>query len=788
MVKRLIKSWWIPMVILLCAGIIVILDIPSWQSLDMNRLNDVHQTTYVYDESGEVAAELHAGENRVLLTFDEIPKHVRNAFIAIEDARFYEHPGIDILRMGGALIRNLQTGSYREGASTITQQLIKLTHLTSEKTLSRKAQEIWISLQLERRLDKDSILCAYLNTAYFGKGAYGIEAASRVYFDKTCAELTVSEAALLAGVVKAPGNYAPHIDFERSIERRDTVIRAMRKEEYLTEDEAEIALKEKIVLVEEDRLQADGDWYIDGVLTEAANVLDCSIEEVLSGGYRIYSSLQPAMQNAAELLYRSAEYFPGNAEDGTVPESALIALNPENGEVMCMIGGRNYATRLGLNRAMQIKRQPGSTFKPISVYAAAIDFLNYTPLSLVNDTARDFGGGYSPSNASGREYGIVTLRQALTKSMNLAAVDLITKTGIETACMYAQRAGIELNENDYNLSIALGSLSTGVSPAELSAAYAPLVNGGSSVEPHTIRKIENKHGEIIYEYTGEASHVMTEQSGRMIISMLEEAAQSGTASQLAAVEFPVAAKTGTVGYVNGGNTDAWTVALTPSVSIAVWLGFDRPDNDHILPEGTTGGGYPARLAAAFLKCTSSVSNGGMFRIPDGMTRVLLDRAAIDEYHMPMLAGEHTPTEYLIDEILSCAKIPVLTSDLWNAPKQVEHIYLQTSESGNPIVSFIVPDSNARYRIIRDIDGIQTEVGCVEGKAGEYLSFEDTGLLSGGIAEYRVVSQHKRFYSLGRIWESEPSESAIFRPQSFLEKMINQGSLQSEEGSFPLFPQ
>ena len=766
--------------------LIWLLDIPSWKSLDMDKLVNPSQTTVVYDADGQAAAGLHNGENRVVVSVEEIPMHVKNAFIAIEDARFYEHPGIDLWRICGSLVNNLKAGAFVEGGSTITQQLIKLTHLTSQKTLSRKAQEAWLALQLERQVEKDEILGMYLNAVYFGNGAYGIETAAQTYFGKSCRELSLLEGALLAGIIKAPGSYAPHINPEKAKERCTLVLNAMVREEMISREEADAAAQGRIRLAESDRGLDEGSWYVDWAFKEAGEVLSCSTEELLSGGYRIYTALSPVMQMAAEELFAYASYFPGNASDGTRPEAAMIAVNPKNGEIMCMIGGRSYETRRGLNRATQIKRQPGSAFKPISVYAAAIDFLGYTPVSMVNDAARDFGGGYTPSNASGNEYGTVTLRQALARSMNLATVDLLTQTGIDAACMYAKRAGIPLVESDMNLSIALGSMTEGVSPAQMSAAYAPLANGGYRVTPHTVRRIEDLYGRVLYEHRAEHEYVMNEKSARMLTSILEDAVEYGTAKQLASVGFPVAAKTGTVGYTTGGNRDIWTIAYTPAVSIAVWQGFDQPTTEHILPDGVTGGSYPAKLAAAFLKQTKELSDGGAFVIPDGMQEVLLDVYALTHLHTPMQAGERTPSEYLLPEILPDEDIPVLTSNLWDEPRQVETIYVQTNHDGKPVISFVAPDSFAQYRIIREEDGVQTEVGCIEGTAGEYLTFVDETFDSTGSVSYCVISRHKGFYECGSIVESAPSETAEYQAAGLLERILWRNRQNEQADEVPLF--
>lgn len=777
----------------LCAGLaaalglavmIWLLDFPSWKQLDMKRLTEMSRTTTIYDREGREAARMDGGENRVPVPISAVPEYVKNAFIAIEDARFYEHPGVDVRRIGGALLSNIRAGSYREGASTITQQLIKLTHLTSEKSLSRKAQEAYLAVRLERQIGKEEILELYLNTVYFGRGAYGIEAAAQSYFGKSCGGLTLSEGALLAGVIKAPGTYAPHIDRAAAVKRRSLVLNAMVRTGFIDEETAEKASLEEIRLAEPEAQESEG-WYTDWVLREAAEKLSCHVEDVLSGGYRIYTALNPSMQSAAEALFQDAGRFPHEAEDGTMPEAALIALEPGSGGILCMVGGRDYGTRMGLNRAVQIRRQPGSALKPVSVYAAAVDLMGYTPVSIVEDASRDFGNGYTPSNASGKEYGAVTLRQALARSMNLAAVDLITKTGVEAACLYADRAGILLRESDRNLSLALGSMTEGVSPAQLSAAYAPLVNGGHKVDPHCVERIEDEYGKVLYEYRVENTFVMTDKSARMLTAMLEEAVKSGTAGQLASIGFPVAAKTGTVGGTDGGNRDAWTVACTPKVSVAIWMGFDRPD-DYLLPAGTTGSGYPAKLAAAFLGRTSEFTDGGGFGIPEGMSETLIDAQALKILKAPMLAGERTPDRYLLHEILPDEKLPVLTTPLWDAPKRVEAVYVQQGESGCPAVSFVCPDTYSEYRIIRDERGRETEIACVRGTAGEYLTVEDAQGASVRSAEYYIISRHVGFLECGILDESEPSKRAAYQAPGFLEKALETRMGNPADHADPLF--
>lgn len=783
------RKIWFALAVLGCTGMIALiwlLDIPSWKQLDMEKLWNLSQTTIIYDDSAVPVSGMNGGENRMSISIDSVPEYVKNAFIAIEDARFYEHCGVDLWRIGGAIINNLKAGGYAEGASTITQQLIKLTHLTSDKKLSRKAQEAWLAIQLEQIAEKDQILEMYLNTVYFGKGAYGIEAAAQVYFGKSAQELNISEGALLAGVIKAPGNYAPHISMEKALERRNLVLEAMKNEGMITEDEAESAKQEEIRLTDSKMLGSSGNWYVDWALREAGDCLGISIEEVLSGGYRIYTALDSEMQSVSKELYQEESYFPGNAADGTRPESAMISIEPDNGEIVCMIGGRSYDVRMGFNRATQLERQPGSAFKPISVYAAAVDLLGFTPISMIEDVAREYDG-YQPSNSSGKEYGNVSLRQALVRSMNLAAIDLITKTGVDQAALYAKRAGIPLTESDLNLSLALGSLTDGVSPAQMSAAYAPLTNGGHSVEPHTIRLIEDLYGKVLYEYSHQDSYVMSEKSARMITDMLEDTAAYGTAKAIGEIGYPAAAKTGTVGSVGGGNRDAWTVAYTPNIVVTVWMGFDQPDEMHQLPEGTTGGSYPARLAAAFLNKTKEQNNGGSFQTPEGMSSVLIDKKALELYGIPMLASEETPSKYLQEELLPDEQIPIMKSDLWNAPVGVEHVYTQTTAEGFPVISFIATDAYAEYRIIRKEGGKQTEVGSITGSPGEYLSFTDESANGQTGLEYCVVARHRLLMEEGILSESKPSEWSAYSAPGILERLLADNDQGLEEEALPIIP-
>ncbi len=750
---------------LLFAALLLLIRPWSWQTLDLDKISAPAQATLIYDRDGNLADEL--GARRTLLHEGGVPDVAAQAFVAIEDARFYRHRGVDLYRIGGALLSNLKSGSAREGASTITQQLIKLTHLSSEKTIARKAQEAYLALKLERRLSKDEILRAYLNTVYFGAGAYGLEEAAQTYFSHPASALTLEEAALLAGIVKSPSGYAPHANPEKALERRNIVLSQMEKCGYIDE-ETMLAAQKAPVTLKMKETSASGGWYVDAVTDEACRMLSVSADQLMSGGYRVYTALDRGLQASADALFEDDALFPPADEDSARPEAAMAALDCETGEVLSLCGGRDYQVRRGFNRATQMKRQPGSAFKPVSVYAAAVDLLGCTPITLLDDTPRDYDG-YTPSNASGRSHGVVTLRQALVKSMNQATVNLLDRVGIDAARLYAGRFGIELSDEDVSYALGLGALHGGVSPATLAAAYGALGNGGMAVSPHTIRRIEDARGRIVYEYKAESRRALGAQSAYMITDVLRDAARTGTARALNDAGIAVAAKTGTVGETDGGNRDAWTAAYTPRMALAVWMGYDDPDA-HELPRGATGGSFPARWAAAYIRANKAAFEQPFIQ-PDGLNNVMIDARSLEaDVVAPMLASEDTPNAYILRESLPDGALPAQTSNLWTQPKAVGTVYSWTDEGGRTTVSFVAPDSVSVWRVIRRSNsGEETEIARLTGEEGAYLSATDEEGASG--ARYYVVARQKYYEEAGEIVESAASRMSESGGRTLIERLL-----------------
>lgn len=734
-------------------ALVIFLDVGSWAKLDMEKLSSFSQSTRILDGKDREAAVVSGAGKRTNISLNEIPTKVQEAFLAAEDARFYKHPGVDLVRIGGALVKNVKEGGYAQGASTITQQLIKLTHLTSEKTVSRKLQEAFLALQLERLATKQEILEMYLNAVYFGKGAYGVEAASEAYFGIHASKLTLGQGALLAGILKSPSYYAPHLHMDSSIKRRKLVLASMVENGFITQEEADQAAAERVELVntESDTKYA---WYVDQTVEEACSALGIDSEALLSGGYTIYTALDTEMQTSAQTLYQDPARFPSNAADGEKAQAALVALNPKNGEVLSLVGGRSYDVQRGLDRATDIKRQPGSTFKPVSVYAAAIDRYGMLPSSLVDDTQRSFGS-YAPRNFGGHYYGVVTLRDALSKSLNVASVDLLARTDVDSARFYAQKAGLNLSDQDGNLSLALGALTDGVSPMALCGAYAPLASGGYGTSPHLIRKITDAQGQTVYEANFTKQQVMKPESAYMITDMLKTAAKTGSAKALSALNYPVAGKTGTVGLGDSGNRDAWTVAYTPNVCVAVWMGFDNPDANHKLSDAESGSNKPAKLATEFLKLNGARADGGDFSMPATLGRAMIDRQGLMLLGRPFLPSLYTPKAFTADEVFPLSQIPTEVCPVWRKPTSVYNLEVSLDSSFHPKLSFTAVQADVLYRIYRVQDGQETLLAELTGQPGDRLEYVDN--VEGGSLMYYVRPVNNTLYREGVLLEGDSSQ-------------------------------
>lgn len=551
--------------------------------------NELPQPTVFYDVNGKMASKVSANKNEGV-PIKVVPASLKNAIIAIEDHRFYKHNGIDLIGTTRALFRDLKAGGMVEGGSTITQQLTKNTILTSEKTLKRKVQEVFLAIAVERKYSKSEILQMYVNQIYFGDGAYGIKQAASKYFAKDVQDLSLSQSALLAGLIKAPSALNPYKHMEKAMERRNLVLAAMKEQGYITSGQYQKAKTEKIVLNDNggDPFRGKYPYYIDQVLEEAIKRYGFTQDELLTGGFRIYTELIPKMQAAIEETYLDNSLFP-KGKDRLV-QSGGVLLDPKTGGVRAIIGGRGEHTFRGYNRASQLKAQPGSSFKPIAVYTPALEE-GWKITDMLKDEPMKFGS-YQPSNYDHQYAGEVPMYEAVKESKNVSAVWLLNELGMNKGVDSVKRFGIRLDKENENLSMALGGLQNGVSPLEMAEAFSVFPNKGNRIKAHVIRKIVDPEGKVVAEWRGKKVRVTTKAVTDNMTTMLLGVVEAGTGKAAKIPGRETAGKTGSTQVpIKGinGLKDQWFVGYTPQLVGSFWVGYDQTDADHYMtPTSRTG--------------------------------------------------------------------------------------------------------------------------------------------------------------------------------------------------------
>lgn len=734
------------------ASFYFIFDVGNWQRLDLGKIRNIPQTGAIFDRDGHFITRIQGSENRVSIPLSSVPKDVQNAFLAAEDLRFYQHKGFDIVRIFGAVMANLRSGDYSEGASTITQQLIKLSHLSSRKTIARKMEEIYLATRLEKICSKEEILEMYLNFIYFGRGAYGIEAAAKSYFGISASQLNAAQGACLAAIIKAPSLYAPHLQPEANRQRQQYILRTMRDNGMLTEESYQSALAQDVTPREKTAVSSPYGWYMDAVLDEAESLLSLQAETLLGSGYYIYTALDTRQQDIIDTQFLSASNFPSDAADGTQVQGAMACVDVQSGAVRAIVGGRSYDVQRGLNRATQMRRQPGSALKPLAVFAPAIESHGYMTASVLDDTPQKFGN-YAPRNSGHLYYGNVTLRSALKNSLNVAAVYLMNKIGVASGRDYLLKTGIELDDRDWNLSLALGAMTYGVSPVQLAAAYAPFANGGTFYAPYFIERIEDAQGNILYQHEKSGERVLSPQTAYLMTSMLQTVTSSGTGAKLSGAGTPVAGKTGTVNMTGGGNRDIWMAAYNSQLSTAFWMGFDNPDQDHKLQSWVSGGDYTAALAAKFFKSCYANQKKPDFPKADNIVWLKIDKKAIEWAGEPMLSTSLTPSAYSYSEAFTADNKPTKHSNVWNAPRTPSAFYVTHNDSGNPVLVVTTADAGL-YRIQRDAIGESIILNEIYGNAGQTLRYTDAKARLGVEYTYRIIPINSELLDNGILLEGK----------------------------------
>ena len=668
------------------------------QTLSAEKLANSPRSFQIHADNGDIIED--TGDFRHTNLAD-VGEHTRWAFICTEDKNFYKHMGFAPARIVKATYKNLTSGSAKEGASTISQQLIKNTHLTHDKTMQRKVREVALAHKLERRYSKDDILQMYFNAIYFGNGVYGLESASHYYFDKPAANLSLRESASLAGLIRNPARYCPIANFDNFVLRGDLVLKLMHDQKRISEQDFQDAMKETPIITTSKKPRTHSSAYKASAVAEATKVLNISSSDIAALGYKIHTYFDPEIQNAITSIALAPDHQIKNAS-GNPADTAVYVARP-SGQITAA-----YASTPTLRNA---KRNFASSLKPIAVYAPALELGVVSPATIIIDepfTAGDF----HPRNHDGKHRGEVTVREALEQSLNIPTVKILDYTRLPRALEIARNMGLDLS-GDENVSLALGNTKDGTTFTELLGAYCTLAQGGTKATPRFVKSIKDRDGKTVYEnLQKQHAQVIGEDTAFLLTDMLHSGTKRGTARAFAPIEFDIAAKTGT-GERTGAstNTDAVNCSYTNDHVLVVWTGNTSMKPEHDLPQGTTGGGITSFIARDIQKAINK--NPKPFTTPTS--------AAKSE-----TTGEYYARRW--------QKVFETQTKAFTRP-QSPTISGRISGSGHPIVTFNTV-AHQHYEIYKD--GLLQEI--VKNHSGEY-TYTDPHVQKGKTYEYHVVTEN-----------------------------------------------
>ncbi|PWG01055.1 PBP1A family penicillin-binding protein [Levilactobacillus bambusae] len=566
--------------------------------------NQLENPTVIYDKDNHKAGTLYSQKGSYV-PLKKISPSIQKAVISTEDRHFYSEHGFSVRGIGRAmwlLVKNKIMGRdyISGGGSTLTQQLVKNAYLTQEQTFSRKIKEIFLSIEVENIYSKKDILTMYLNNAYFGNGVWGVQDASERYFGKPASELTTAESAVIAGMLTSPSAYNPVDHPQAALERRNVVLGLMADTKSITTSEAKQA--EATPIETADNYSYNDSYkypyYFDAVINEAVNKYGLSESDIMNRGYKIYTSLDQNHQENMQSTFKNDANFPTDAADGTKVQAASIAVDPSTGGVEAVVGGRGKHVFRGYNRATQMKRQPGSTIKPIAVYTPALQNGYFYDSELSNER-RSYGSNkYRPKNWNNQYSEKMTMYDALAQSMNAPAVWLLNKIGVQKGYDSVKKFGLPVTKSDDNLALALGGLKTGVSPMEMASAYTAYANQGNLNSAHFITKVVDASGKTVVssgETASQPKQVMSAKVAKQMTSMMLGVFNYGTGTDAKPYGYSVAGKTGSTEDVQSSDSEAtrdkWVIGYTPDVVVATWEGYDSNDKSHVLEDtGTVGVG------------------------------------------------------------------------------------------------------------------------------------------------------------------------------------------------------
>lgn len=675
-IGKILKWLFIFFLALLLVGLGYYFAVTKDAHLSSEKLALSENSVTLYDNDNVRIASSHKGFIGQTVQYESIPVHTIRAFVDTEDKRFFKHNGFDYKRIVKSAFNNLRARSFQQGASTISQQLIKNTHLSQEKTLKRKLSEWKLTKQLEKKYTKKEIIEKYLNVIYFGHSCFGIQSAAEFYFGKTVQELDIADSAILAGLVKSPNNYSPFKNPENCQKRKSRVLRAMRENGSINDSEYTSAM-EKALPTTPNRLIGDN-GYAQLVFDELSSLSE-KHQFTVGGKLEIYT------------------YMDKTAQDVLVK---MATDHNKSDKSFCVLDTKTHGYKAYVSSVGEIRRLPGSLLKPLLVYAPAIEENLLSPATPILDEPIDYSG-YTPQNYDGNFHGYISAREALSKSLNIPAVKVLESIGIEKAASYLRKMDLPVNKEDYSLALALGGMKKGYTLSSLVNGYATLACGGEYLEGGFIKEIKID-GISVYKKNLDTTRVFSKESAYLTTNMLQTATQSGTAKKLRTLPFEIAAKTGTVG-TDKGNTDAYVIGYTPNEVIGIWLG--NANNSTI---GYTGGGLPTQYLLQIQEALAKQNDvHSIFQKPDGIISAQLDKLAYNKTHSLTLADPIAPAEYRFCEVFKKDNLPTITADYFSAPKiepptitlQNGQVVIQFNEEYPLFYEYIIKRKNGKNEVV-----------------------------------------------------------------------------------------
>lgn len=682
----------------------------------------------VYDVHNEIINNDITRKNVVEIS--ALPSYVPAAFVSIEDKDFYEHKGLNYKRIAKAVYNNLKSGRLKEGASTISQQLIKNTHLTNEKTFKRKIKEMLLTKKLENEFSKKDILETYLNIIYFGEGSYGIEDAAQTFFGVSASNLSISQAATLAGIIKSPYTYSPKYNSEKCLKRRNLVLSEMFKDGKITETQYQDAVAEDLSIIQKNETETYNNLYIKACLKEAGEILNLSEKDIATSGIKIYSYLDDEKQKQLfEILQNDDNYHVNSF--GNIADSLSIIINNETGGVEAFAGRSKYDL-------INFNRQPGSAIKPILVFAPALENGKISINTPILDEKIDFNG-YSPNNVGGF-HGYVSVNEAIASSLNVPAVKTMQYVGIEECKNFARNAGIEFDKNDTGYALALGGFTKGINLKSLTNSFIPFSNDGNYVEGKFIKKIVSSSGKTLYENKENKTKIMGEDTAYLTTNMLINGAKVGTSMRLRDLPFEVAGKTGTVAIPGtNNNSDAISVAYTTKHTMGVWMGNYSNEKEFVLESKNNGGTYATSVINNMFLNMYQNEKPDNFVVPLNVESVAIDNLAYENEHIIKVADESVPERYIKNMLFSKRYLPQDKSTTFN--NLIVENFKVKFDVDKVKISFM-PKSYFQYDLIREVNGKEKILCSYENKT-DLINYIDYDLKSNTTYKYYIKISNKQ---------------------------------------------